>query len=85
MAACIAVAHSKWDERPLLVVEKKPELTLTDEEIKTDILKFFEDKIARWWIPDDIVFVDKIPLTATGKMQKIRLREQFKNYQLPTL
>ncbi len=84
MAACIAVAHPKWDERPLLVVEIKAELTITQEEIKIDILRFFEGKIAHWWIPDDIVFVDKIPLTATGKMQKIKLREQFKNYQLLT-
>jgi fatty-acyl-CoA synthase len=85
MAACISVAHPKWDERPLLVVEKKVDLTITDEAIKADILKFFEGKIAKWWIPDDVVFVDKIPLTATGKMQKLKLREQFKNHQLPTL
>jgi fatty-acyl-CoA synthase len=85
MAACISVAHPKWDERPLLVVEKKIDLTITDEAIKADILKFFEGKIAKWWIPDDVVFVDKIPLTATGKMQKLKLREQFKNHQLPTL
>lgn len=85
MAACIAVAHSKWGERPLLIVEKKSELTISEEELKNDILKFFEGKIAQWWIPDDIVFVDKIPLTATGKMQKMKLREQFKDYLLPTL
>jgi fatty-acyl-CoA synthase len=80
MAACIAARHPKWDERPLLVVMKKPGATLTREEL----LAFFEGKIAKWWTPDDVVFVDAIPLGATGKMQKNRLREQFKDHQLPT-
>jgi len=80
MAACIAAKHPKWDERPLLVVMKKPGATLTREEL----LAFYDGKIAKWWTPDDVVFVDSIPLGATGKMQKNKLREQFKDYQLPT-
>lgn len=80
MAACIAAKHPKWDERPLLVVMKKPGAELTRDEL----LAFFEGKIAKWWTPDDVVFVDAIPLGATGKMQKNKLREQFKDYRLPT-
>ena len=80
MAACIAAFHPKWDERPLLVVVKKPGAELTREEM----LKFFEGKIAKWWTPDDVVFTDAIPLGATGKMQKNKLREMFKDHKLPT-
>jgi 3-(methylthio)propionyl---CoA ligase len=80
MAACIAAKHPKWDERPLLVVMKKPGVEVTREEL----LGFFEGKIAKWWTPDDVIFVDAIPLGATGKMQKNKLREQFKDYRLPT-
>ncbi len=80
MAACIAARHPKWDERPLLVVVKKPGAELTRDEL----INFYEGKIAKWWTPDDVVFVDAIPLGATGKMQKIKLREQFKDYRLPT-
>jgi fatty-acyl-CoA synthase len=80
MAACIAAKHPKWDERPLLVVMKKPGAELTREAL----LAFFEGKVAKWWIPDDVVFVDAIPLGATGKMQKNKLREQFKEHVLPT-
>ena len=80
MAACIAARHPKWDERPLLVVTRKPGAELTKEEL----LAFFEGKIAKWWTPDDVVFVDAIPLGATGKMQKNKLRDQFKDYTLPT-
>jgi fatty-acyl-CoA synthase len=80
MAACIAAKHPKWDERPLLVVVKKPGASVTREEL----LRFFEGKIARWWTPDDVVFVDAIPMGATGKMLKHRLRETFKDYRLPT-
>jgi fatty-acyl-CoA synthase len=79
MAACIAARHPKWDERPLLVVMKKPGAELTREEL----LGFFEGKIAKWWTPDDVVFVDAIPLGATGKMQKNKLRDAFKDYRLP--
>ncbi len=80
MAACIAVPHPKWDERPLLVVVKKPGTNPTRE----DLLGFFEGKVAKWQIPDDVAFVESIPLGATGKMQKIKLREQFKSYVLPS-
>jgi acyl-CoA synthetase (AMP-forming)/AMP-acid ligase II len=80
MAACIAARHPKWDERPLLVVMRKPNANVTREEL----LKFFDGKIAKWWTPDDVVFVDAIPLGATGKMQKNKLREQFRDYHLPT-
>jgi fatty-acyl-CoA synthase len=80
MAACIAQPHPKWDERPLLVVVKKPGASLTRDEL----IAFYEGKIAKWWTPDDVVFVDAIPLGATGKMQKNKLREQFRDYKLPT-
>ncbi|MDN3922939.1 3-(methylthio)propionyl-CoA ligase [Roseateles violae] len=80
MAACIAAKHPKWDERPLLVVVKKPGAELTRE----SLLTFYEGKIAKWWTPDDVVFVEAIPLGATGKMLKHRLREQFRDHQLPT-
>jgi len=81
MAACIAARHPKWDERPLLVVVRKPGATLTRDEL----IQFYEGKIAKWWTPDDVVFVDSIPLGATGKMQKNKLREQFAAYKLPTV
>ena len=80
MAACIGVKHPKWDERPVVVVVKKPGAELTREEL----LKFYEGKTAKWQIPDDVIFVDAIPLGATGKMLKARLRETLKDYQLPT-
>jgi len=80
MAACIAAFHPKWDERPLLVVVKKPGADVTREEL----LGFFEGRIAKWWTPDDVVFVDAIPLGATGKMQKNKLRETLKDHKLPT-
>ena len=80
MAACIAAFHPKWDERPLLVVVKKPGAEVSRDEL----IAFYDGKIAKWWTPDDVVFVDAIPLGATGKMQKMRLREQFKDHKLPT-
>ena len=79
MAACIALPHPKWDERPLLVVVRKPGAELTRDEL----LRFYEGKVAKWQVPDDVVFVDAIPLGATGKMQKNKLREQFKAHHLP--
>ncbi len=79
MAACIAARHPKWDERPLLVVVRKPNAQITREQL----LAHYEGKVARWQVPDDVVFVDAIPLGATGKMLKTRLREQFKDYRLP--
>jgi fatty-acyl-CoA synthase len=79
MAACIGVKHPKWDERPIVAVVKKPGAQVTREEL----LKFYEGKTAKWQIPDDVVFVDAIPLGATGKMLKTRLREMLKDYALP--
>ena len=81
MAACIGMKHPKWDERPIVVVVKKPGAELTREEL----LKFYEGKTAKWQIPDDVVFVEAIPLGATGKMQKMVLRQQLKDYALPGL
>ncbi len=80
MAACVGMKHPKWDERPIVVVVKKPGQELSRE----DLLKFYEGKIAKWQIPDDVVFVEAIPLGATGKMLKTKLREQLKDYRLPT-
>ena len=80
MAACIAMPHPKWDERPLLVVVKKPGVEVTRDEL----LQFYEGKVAKWQVPDDVVFIDAIPLGATGKMQKNKLRDHFKGYHLPT-
>ncbi|KQZ12898.1 long-chain fatty acid--CoA ligase [Mesorhizobium sp. Root554] len=79
-AAVIGVHHPKWDERPLLVIVRKPGKQLTKE----DLLAFMQGKVARWWMPDDVAFVDEIPHTATGKIQKTTLRKQFEDYKLPT-
>jgi fatty-acyl-CoA synthase len=79
MAACIGMRHPKWDERPIVVVVKKPGAEVTRDEL----LGFYEGKIAKWQVPDDVVFVDAIPLGATGKMQKMTLRQQLKDYVLP--
>ena len=79
MAACIGVVHPKWDERPIIAVVKKPGASVTREEL----LAFYEGKIAKWQVPDDVVFVDAIPLGGTGKMQKTKLREILKDYRLP--
>ncbi|GIK49732.1 MAG: acyl-CoA synthetase [Alphaproteobacteria bacterium] len=79
-AAVIGVAHPKWDERPLLIVEPKPGAEPTREQL----LAFIDGKIAKWWMPDDVVLVEKIPLGATGKINKLALREMFKDYKLPS-
>ncbi|MFM0470779.1 3-(methylthio)propionyl-CoA ligase [Paraburkholderia strydomiana] len=78
-AVCIGARHSKWDERPLLVVVKKPDSALTQDEL----LAFFDGRVAKWWTPDAVVFVDSVPYGATGKVLKHRLREQFADYFLP--
>jgi fatty-acyl-CoA synthase len=78
-AAVVGVFHPKWDERPLLLVVKKQGAQLTRKEL----LKFFEGRVAKWWIPDDVVFVDQLPHTATGKLLKTKLREDFKDHKLP--
>jgi fatty-acyl-CoA synthase len=79
-AACIAVGHRRWGERPLLVVAPRPGRTID----KQDLLAFFDGKVARWWIPDDVVVVDELPHTATGKLSKLTLRQRFSDYRLPT-
>jgi 3-(methylthio)propionyl---CoA ligase len=79
-AAVIGVPHPKWGERPLLVVVRKEGKSLSREEL----LGFMRDKVAKWWLPDDVVFVDALPHTATGRLSKMKLREQFRDYQLPT-
>ena len=79
-AAVIGVAHKRWQERPLLLILLKAGQTASRE----DILGFMEGKVAKWWMPDDVVFVDALPHTATGKLQKLKLREQFRGYALPT-
>ena len=79
MAACIGIRHPKWDERPLLVVVQKPDARVTGGEI----LAYFEDKVPKWQVPDDVAFVEAIPLGPTGKMLKSKLREQFREYRWP--
>jgi fatty-acyl-CoA synthase len=79
-AAVIGMHHPKWDERPLLIVQVKQGQTVTKEEI----LKFMEGKIAKWWMPDDVQFVEEIPHTATGKIKKTDLRTKFKDYRFPS-
>ncbi len=78
-AACIACAHPRWTERPLLVVVPRPGMDVTREEL----LAFYAGKVAKWWIPDDVVFVEALPHTATGKLQKLKLREMFREHVLP--
>jgi len=79
-AAVIGVKHPKWDERPIVVAVKKPGKEVSREEL----LKFYEGKIAKWWMPDDVVFVPELPHTATGKLSKLTLRQQMKDYKLGT-
>src|SRR5207244_13370785 len=79
-AAVIGVKHPKWDERPLLIVVLKA----GESGDKSEILGFLEGKIAKWWMPDDVVFVDDIPLGMTGKIDKKLLRERMKDYVLPS-
>jgi len=79
-AAVIGVSHPKWDERPLLVVVKKAGADVT----RADLLAFFEGKVAKWWLPDDVVFVESLPHTATGKLLKTQLRQDFVAHKLPT-
>jgi len=78
-AAVIGVPHPKWTERPILIIILAEGASVTREEM----LSWLEGKIAKWWIPDDVVFVDEIPHTATGKIKKIELRKQFADYELP--
>ena len=80
LAAVIGAAHPKWDERPVLIVKLKPDQVQN----KQEHLDFLQGKIAKWWMPDDVVFVDDIPLGATGKIDKKLVRERLKDYRLPT-
>jgi len=81
MAACIGVPHPKWDERPLLVVKRKPGASVTRDEL----MSFYSGKVAKWWTPDDVVFVEEIPLGSTGKMLKSALRDKYRSHRLPTV
>jgi fatty-acyl-CoA synthase len=78
-AAVIGVAHPKWTERPLLIVVKADDREVS----KDELLAYFDGKVATWWVPNDVVFVDELPHTATGKIKKIELRKQFTEYRLP--
>jgi acyl-CoA synthetase (AMP-forming)/AMP-acid ligase II len=79
MAACIGVPHPKWDERPIIMVVRRPGVEVSPAEL----IGFYEGKVAKWQTPDDVVFVDAIPLGATGKMLKVKLREMLRDYVLP--
>jgi acyl-CoA synthetase (AMP-forming)/AMP-acid ligase II len=79
-AAVIGVAHPKWDERPLLLIREKEGATVSKE----SVLAYLDGKIAKWWMPDDVLIVADLPHTATGKLLKTELRERFKDYKLPT-
>jgi fatty-acyl-CoA synthase len=78
-AAVIGVPHPKWQERPLLVVVPRPECDVTREEM----LEHLAGKVAKWWLPEEVIFVDELPHTATGKLLKTRLREQYRDNLLP--
>ncbi len=80
-AAVIAVAHPKWQERPLMIVTREEGSAVGRDEI----LAYLDGKIAKWWMPDDVVFMDEMPHTATGKLHKLKLREAFKDYVLPSV
>ena len=77
-AACIGMPHPKWDERPLLVVVPRPGMSVTREEL----LGFYDGKIARWWLPDDVVFTDSLPVGGTGKVRKTDLRTRFATHRM---
>jgi fatty-acyl-CoA synthase len=79
-AAVIGVAHPKWQERPLACVVLKEGESATRE----DILEFLDGRVAKWWLPDDVVFIDEVPKTSVGKFSKKDLRDQFTDYTLPT-
>ncbi|RBP50865.1 long-chain-fatty-acid--CoA ligase [Arenicella xantha] len=76
-AAVIGVVHPKWDERPLLIVVKEPGVEVSPQEI----LDFMDGKVAKWWMPEEVAFVDELPHTATGKIHKMKLRDQFADYR----
>jgi fatty-acyl-CoA synthase len=78
-AAVIGIKHPKWEERPLLVVVAKKQGAPS----KQELIDFLRPKVAKWWLPDDVAFVNEIPHTATGKIQKTALREMFRDFRLP--
>jgi len=79
-AAAIGVRHPKWDERPLLLIVRKPGAEVGADDIRAHLTRH----VAKWWLPDEILFVDSLPHTATGKLLKTALREQYRDYRLPT-
>jgi len=79
LCAVIGVTHPKWDERPILLVQLKPGITAD----KQEFIDYLDGKIAKWWMPDDVVFVDEIPLGATGKIDKKLIRQRMTGYALP--
>ena len=76
-AAAIGIAHPKWDERPLLVVVRDPGSAVSGDDIRA----YLSSRVARWWLPDGVEFVDELPHTATGKLSKKTLRDQFAGYR----
>jgi len=80
-AAVIAVSHPKWDERPLLIAVKEPDAAVT----KQDVIEHLAGSLAKWQLPDDVIFVDQLPHTATGKVLKTKLRSEYRDYKLPTI
>ena len=77
-AAAVGVYHPKWDERPLLLIVKKDGADLSGD----DVVKYLKSKVAKWWLPDEVKFVDELPHTATGKILKRQLRDEYKDYKL---
>jgi acyl-CoA synthetase (AMP-forming)/AMP-acid ligase II len=80
-AAAVGVPHPKWDERPLLLVVRKPGSEVSEAEV----IAYLGDKVAKWWLPDEVKFVDDLPHTATGKLLKRQLRDEYKSYRLRSL
>jgi len=77
-AAAIGVHHPKWDERPILLVVRRPGSAVSAEEVQAHLGLH----VAKWWLPDEILFVESLPHTATGKLLKIAIREQYRDYKL---
>jgi fatty-acyl-CoA synthase len=77
-AAAIGVKHPKWDERPILLVVRKEGATLSE----ADVVNYLAGQVVKWWLPDEVLFVDSLPHTGTGKIQKAELRKQYKDYEL---
>jgi fatty-acyl-CoA synthase len=80
-AAAVGVYHPKWDERPILLIVKKPGAEVSE----ASVLDYLKDKVAKWWLPDEIIFVDELPHTATGKILKRQIRDDYKDYKLRSL